>query len=100
MPTMNGRRARERMHEIAPDIPVVFVSGYVGDDIRTDFVTERGLDLISKPLTRRGLLRKIREVLDRQSRKWQPGPARPDRRAVGPPLGKPLHAPDRTMAQS
>ena len=64
MPTMSGRQVQERMQEIAPDIPVVFVSGYVGDGVHTDFVADLGLELISKPYAKRTLLRKVREVLD------------------------------------
>jgi len=65
MPRMGGRELRRRLDEVAPGLPVLFVSGYVGDPAQLDFITDHERELVRKPYTAATLLRKVRRILDR-----------------------------------
>jgi CheY-like chemotaxis protein len=64
MPEMGGRRAYEQIHAQRPELPVLFASGFSGGTTHTDFVLERGMNLIEKPYRIDALLQRIRGVLD------------------------------------
>ena len=49
---------------MVPDIPCLFVSGYVLDENQADFITDERLDLLWKPYKKHELLAKVREVID------------------------------------
>lgn len=65
MPGKTGKQAYDEIKKITPGIKIVFVSGY-SDDIRKKSIFEEGLDFISKPLKPNELLRKVRDVLERE----------------------------------
>ena len=65
MPEKDGKEVCDEIMNISPDTRVLFVSGYAVDAIQMD-ITEKGLDYISKPFTNIDLLKKVREILDRQ----------------------------------
>lgn len=59
MPDTDGPRARDRLRELVPDIPVLFVSGYAPDDL-----PGLGEDpLLSKPFTADELRQAIHDTL-------------------------------------
>jgi len=58
MPRMGGAELARRLATRAPELPVIFVSGYDSGDAPLDGV------LLSKPVDEGELLRKVREVLD------------------------------------
>ena len=62
MPGMTGRELAGRAREIRPDLPVLFVSGYTGDEeiIQGDRVEV----FLAKPYTSLELGQKLREALD------------------------------------
>jgi CheY-like chemotaxis protein len=64
MPRLGGRAALERIHFIAPQVPLVLCVGY--DWRLTDRAAELDgfLSTLSKPWQPRDLLRKVRETLD------------------------------------
>ena len=64
MPNMSGRDLAEAIWKIAPQIPILFTSGYTDEDIVTDSVLNEGIDFISKPYHVEELVRKIRYLLD------------------------------------
>jgi len=66
MPKKNGREAYEEMRGIDPDIRVLFTSGYTKDIVLDKGIQDKEFDFIAKPLCLEKLLRKVREVLDRQ----------------------------------
>lgn len=66
MPKLGGKQACERIREKAPQLPVIFASGYSEDVISPDHVLEEGVLLIQKPYEADELLHKIRESLERQ----------------------------------
>ena len=65
MPAMGGRALAERFQVLRPDIRVLYMSGYTDDAILRHGVEQSGVEFIHKPFTPDGLLRKIREVLDK-----------------------------------
>src|SRR6185295_16146179 len=70
MPRMGGPEAYERMRQIGGNIPLIFMTGYSSDFVKSRFVKQNisiealGADVIQKPYNIDGLGRKIREVLD------------------------------------
>lgn len=64
MPRMGGREAWERMHEMAPDLPFLFVSGYSMSAVDSDFVQHAGRRFLPKPFSSGHFLREVRLVLD------------------------------------
>jgi len=67
MPRKNGKDAYEEIKKIQPNIKCIFTSGYTDDIIRQRAFLEESLTLLTKPLSPRDLLVKIREVLDGRS---------------------------------
>lgn len=65
MPRKNGKEAYDEITGLAPGMRVIFTSGYTEDIINNGVIFDEGLDFISKPLNSGALLRKVREVLDR-----------------------------------
>ena len=66
MPKMSGKQACDEIRKHQPNIKVIFTSGYTADIIEQKGLTEEGLDFLSKPITPRALLQKVRAVLDRK----------------------------------
>jgi hypothetical protein len=66
MPKKSGRAAYEEIREVRPGIRALFVSGYSADIITKEGVLDRGIDVITKPVSPVDLLRKVRDVLDRK----------------------------------
>ena len=66
MPHLGGGQLAERLHEIRPQLKVLFVSGYTNDEVVRHGVGS-DFDFLQKPFTPIGLARKVRDVLDRPS---------------------------------
>ncbi len=66
MPKKNGKEAYEEISRIRPDIKAIFMSGYTADIIHKKGILEKGLNFISKPVSPDELLRRVREVLDKE----------------------------------
>jgi len=66
MPHMSGRELAERMKELRPDLPVLFMSGYTDDAMVHHGLLDEKLNFIQKPFDSAGVARKVREVLDTQ----------------------------------
>jgi signal transduction histidine kinase/ActR/RegA family two-component response regulator len=64
MPDLSGRQLAEAAHEIEPNLPVLYVSGYPRDVILQDGRVKDGVELLSKPFTQQALAAKVRELLD------------------------------------
>lgn len=64
MPKKSGREAYEEIRKTAPDIKTVFTSGYTADIVHKRKILEEGLEFISKPVSPKELLKKVRDVLD------------------------------------
>ena len=64
MPHMSGRELARRCHERAPQMRVLYMSGYTADHIVHHRVLEDGVAFLQKPFSARALLEKVRSVLD------------------------------------
>jgi two-component system cell cycle sensor histidine kinase/response regulator CckA len=64
MPTMPGRELAQRLTELHPDLPVLFISGYPGADVVQRGLLDPGRPFIQKPFTPEALAEKVRELLD------------------------------------
>jgi PAS domain S-box-containing protein len=65
MPRMSGPDLVGQLRSRQPGIRVLYVSGYTADQLRAQADLGREEMLLAKPFTSEGLLRKVREVLDR-----------------------------------
>ncbi len=65
MPGMNGRELMESLTSLRPETKVLFMSGYADDAIARHGVLEEGMNYIQKPFATDRLIRKVREVLDK-----------------------------------
>ncbi len=63
MPEMSGREASDKIRKMKPDVKVLFISGYTADHLSAKGILEEEMHYVSKPISPRKLLRKIREVL-------------------------------------
>jgi len=64
MPLVDGRSAFNEIRRMQPSVRALFTSGYTEDFIRSQGLIEAGIPVMSKPVSPRDLLRKIREVLE------------------------------------
>jgi CheY-like chemotaxis protein len=64
MPRMNGKILYEEIRKIRPDIKVLFMSGYTKDIIVERGIMDDECCVVTKPVTARKLLTRIREILD------------------------------------
>jgi CheY-like chemotaxis protein len=64
MPEMNGRQLAERIAADAPNLRVLFMSGYSEDDLLGRGVLEKDLPFLPKPFSVEQLAREVRIALD------------------------------------
>jgi len=64
MPRMNGSQVCEALRQRAPQLKVLFLTGYTADLIKDRGILVEGIDLILKPAQPDDLAKKIREMLD------------------------------------
>lgn len=64
MPKLNGREILEEIRKTRPDMKGIYISGYTADIMKKKGILEKETDVITKPIRKDELLRKIREVLD------------------------------------
>jgi PAS domain S-box-containing protein len=64
MPRMNGKILYDEIRKIRPDIKVIFMSGYTKDIIVERGIMDDECCVVTKPVTARKLLMRIREILD------------------------------------
>jgi two-component system, cell cycle sensor histidine kinase and response regulator CckA len=64
MPKKSGREAYNEIHELKPDIKVIFTSGYTRDVVLDKGIEDKKFEFLSKPISPNVLLRKVREALD------------------------------------
>jgi two-component system, cell cycle sensor histidine kinase and response regulator CckA len=64
MPRKNGRVACEQIRMLRPGMKTLFISGYTADILQVKGVLPEDVNFVSKPVQIKGLLAKIRGVLD------------------------------------
>jgi DNA-binding NtrC family response regulator len=63
MPDLTGPVLAERLRTRQPDLPVLFISGFLDADLVERFITLKGFTLLSKPFTVSALLREVEQAL-------------------------------------
>ncbi|MCX5905843.1 MAG: ATP-binding protein [Deltaproteobacteria bacterium] len=66
MPKKNGKEAYDQMKKDRPDVKVLFTSGYTKDIVLDKGIREKEFDFIAKPLSPNELLKRVRDILDRE----------------------------------
>ncbi|HET8625257.1 MAG TPA: ATP-binding protein, partial [Gemmatimonadales bacterium] len=64
MPVMGGRELSQRLHRVAPGLPVLFMSGYTGEDVVQRGLLDAGAPFEQKPFSPESLAAKVRGLLD------------------------------------
>ena len=64
MPELGGRELGSRLAALQPELPILYMSGYTGDDVIQRGLLEPGVPFQQKPFTPEGLARKVRDMLD------------------------------------
>jgi two-component system, cell cycle sensor histidine kinase and response regulator CckA len=79
MPELGGRELGDALAQIEPELPVLYMSGYAGDDVVQRGLLDPEAPFQQKPFTPEGLAAKVRQMLDSRP----PNP----RSAVSPAAG-------------
>ncbi len=64
MPKMGGQELGESLHALGQDIPVLFISGFTGEDVVRRGLLKPGAPIQEKPFTPETLVERVREMLD------------------------------------
>ena len=64
MPAMGGRELGRRLASLRPSLPVLYISGFTGEDVIQRGLLDAGAPFEQKPFAPEGLARKVREMLD------------------------------------
>ncbi|MCF8335280.1 MAG: sigma-54 dependent transcriptional regulator [Bacteroidales bacterium] len=67
MPQMDGLEVLDKLMEIAPDIPVIMISGHGTIDTAVDSIKKGAFDFIEKPLDLNRLLVTLRNALEKKN---------------------------------
>lgn len=67
MPKMDGMETLEKLRTLAPDTPVIMISGHANIDTAVESVRKGAFDFISKPPDLNRVLITVRNALDRSS---------------------------------
>jgi PAS domain S-box-containing protein len=68
MPEMGGRELAQNLALFAADLPILFMSGYTGEDVVQRGLLDPGAPFQQKPFTPRVLATKVRTMLDQHPR--------------------------------
>jgi CheY-like chemotaxis protein len=69
MPEVGGRELAARLALLDPAPPVLYMSGYTGEDVVQRGLMDAGAPFQPKPFTPDGLARAVRELLDSGARR-------------------------------
>ena len=66
MPKKSGQEAYREIRQLQPGVKVLYSSGYTADFIKNRGAGEDVMEIVAKPVRPWELLRKVREMLDRE----------------------------------
>lgn len=64
MPKKNGREVYDEIRAQSPDARFLFTSGYNDEIIHTKGILHENIELLTKPVSRHALMKKLREILE------------------------------------
>jgi two-component system, cell cycle sensor histidine kinase and response regulator CckA len=64
MPLLGGRELGRQLAQLDPTLPVLYISGYTGDDVLRRGLMDPGAPFQPKPFSAEGLAHRVREMLD------------------------------------
>ncbi len=64
MPRMNGKEAADEIRRTAPEVKILFTTGYAPDHVQRKVRMDKESRIIQKPIVPADLLRKVRNILD------------------------------------
>ncbi len=67
MPQLSGREVARALGRVHPETKVLYMSGYTGDTLLGNGVSEAGIAFLAKPFRPEGLLQAVRAVLEDRS---------------------------------
>ncbi|HEX5386485.1 MAG TPA: PAS domain S-box protein [Gemmatimonadales bacterium] len=65
MPDVDGRALAEALAGLRPGVPILFTSGYTGDEVQRRGLLPPDASFVSKPFDAAGLTRQVRALLER-----------------------------------
>jgi PAS domain S-box-containing protein len=68
MPGMSGRELGERLRKARPRLPVVYMSGYTGDELNRRRLLDRSVPFLQKPFHPDELVEQVQELLRQYAR--------------------------------
>jgi CheY-like chemotaxis protein len=68
MPTMGGRELGSHLRERAPELPILYMSGFTGEDVVRRGLLEPGVPFQQKPFHPDALAKQVRDLLDARKR--------------------------------
>ena len=69
MPEMGGRELAQKLMSLDPELPILFMSGYTGEDVVQRGLLDPGAPFQQKPFTPAALASKLRTMLDQHPRR-------------------------------
>jgi two-component system cell cycle sensor histidine kinase/response regulator CckA len=81
MPEMGGREFGQHLAPFEPELPILYMSGYTGEDVVQRGLLDPGVPFQQKPFTPGMLAAKVRAMLDQPPRAQATTPHQPDRGA-------------------
>jgi two-component system cell cycle sensor histidine kinase/response regulator CckA len=76
MPGLHGRRLLDALRAVRPELPILFVSGYLDGRVTHRDLVDAGLEILAKPIDRRRLAEALLRALQGNARVTTP-PAAP-----------------------
>ncbi len=67
MPGMGGRQLSEKLQDLTPGLPILFMSGYTDDAVVRHGILHEKVNFLQKPFAPTALAQKVRDVLDERS---------------------------------
>ena len=67
LPGQNGRDLANELRSIAPELRIVFISGYPENAVTRHGIRETGMSYLSKPFSSQSLTRKVRQALEEKN---------------------------------